>query len=94
MRCCISALFTQHSLTISLFSLSTQFHLLSFYCIFACADEPGLQVAKLFGGLDIVSMDVLHGTDGKDYVLEINDTAPVRLCLRLNLFFRTSSALK
>jgi len=34
------------------------------------------EVAKLFGGLDIVALDVLHTKDNKDFLLEINDTAP------------------
>uniref|UniRef100_A0A6B2L9H5 ATP-grasp domain-containing protein n=1 Tax=Arcella intermedia TaxID=1963864 RepID=A0A6B2L9H5_9EUKA len=35
------------------------------------AEECG----KLFGGLDILTVDAIHTTDGKDYILEINDTA-------------------
>jgi len=35
------------------------------------ADNAG----KLFGGLDILSVDAIHCSDGRDYILEINDTA-------------------
>jgi len=35
------------------------------------AEECG----KLFGGLDILTVDAIHTPDGKDYILEINDTA-------------------
>ena len=51
------------------------------------------EVAKMFGGLDIHALDVLHTQDGKwitisvlmgtqlaligkDYIIEVNDTAP------------------
>lgn len=30
---------------------------------------------KICGGLDVFAIDVLHGKDGKDYILEMNDTA-------------------
>jgi len=33
------------------------------------------ECAKAFGGLDLLALDVLHGTDGKDYIIELNDTA-------------------
>jgi len=35
------------------------------------AEECG----KLFGGLDILTVDAIHTKEGKDYILEINDTA-------------------
>lgn len=35
------------------------------------AEECG----KLFGGMDILTVDAIHSKDGKDYILEINDTA-------------------
>eukprot|EP01121_Diplochlamys_sp_Union-15-3_P017460 TRINITY_DN6149_c0_g1_i1.p1 TRINITY_DN6149_c0_g1~~TRINITY_DN6149_c0_g1_i1.p1 ORF type:complete len:278 (+),score=25.24 TRINITY_DN6149_c0_g1_i1:218-1051(+) len=35
------------------------------------ADEAG----KLFGGMDILTVDAIHTTDDKDYIIEINDTA-------------------
>jgi len=33
------------------------------------------ECAKMFGGLDIFAIDVLHTKDGKEYILEINDGA-------------------
>jgi len=35
------------------------------------AEECG----KLFGGMEILTVDAIHTKDGKDYILEINDTA-------------------
>jgi len=34
------------------------------------------EAAKLFGGLDIVSVDAIHNSkDGKEYIMEINGTS-------------------
>jgi len=33
------------------------------------------ECAKLFGGLDILGLDLVHGKDGKEWILELNDTA-------------------
>jgi len=35
------------------------------------ADEAG----KMFGGLDVFAVDAIHCTDGKEYVLEVNDSS-------------------
>lgn len=34
------------------------------------------EVAKIYGGLDIVSIDVLHGKDGKECVTDHTRTIP------------------
>merc|ERR1711988_233957 len=34
------------------------------------------EVAKIYGGLDILAIDMLHTVDGRDICLELNDTAP------------------
>ncbi|KAL6079761.1 Asparaginyl-tRNA synthetase, cytoplasmic (Asparagine--tRNA ligase) (AsnRS) [Balamuthia mandrillaris] len=46
------------------------------------ADEAGL----LFGGLDILALDVLHKEDGTNVILELNDTAN-GLCSSSSVFF-------
>jgi len=33
------------------------------------------ECAKLFGGLDIIGLDLVHGKDGNEWILELNDTA-------------------
>jgi len=33
------------------------------------------ECAKVFGGMELLSVDALHGKDGKDYILELNGTA-------------------
>jgi len=33
------------------------------------------EASKLFGGLDICALDVIHSTSGKEYILELNDTS-------------------
>lgn len=32
------------------------------------------ECSKLFGGLDMFAIDILHGKDGQEYVIELNDT--------------------
>jgi len=32
--------------------------------------------SQMFGGMDIIALDVLHTKEGKDYIIELNDTAP------------------
>jgi len=34
------------------------------------------EISQMFGGLDILAIDVLHTAEGQDYILEVNDTAP------------------
>jgi synapsin len=31
------------------------------------------ECAKMFGGIDILAVDAVHSTDGKEYILEMND---------------------
>jgi hypothetical protein len=31
--------------------------------------------SEAFGGMDLLALDGLHGSDGKDYIIELNDTA-------------------
>eukprot|EP01112_Ceratiomyxa_fruticulosa_P009245 TRINITY_DN2409_c0_g4_i1.p1 TRINITY_DN2409_c0_g4~~TRINITY_DN2409_c0_g4_i1.p1 ORF type:complete len:569 (-),score=135.11 TRINITY_DN2409_c0_g4_i1:110-1627(-) len=37
------------------------------------------EASKMFGGLDICAVDAIHAANGKEYILEINDTA-IGLC--------------
>lgn len=34
----------------------------------------GEECGKLFGGMDILTVDAIHTADGRDYILEINDS--------------------
>lgn len=31
------------------------------------------ECSKMFGGIDILAVDAIHSTDGKEYILEMND---------------------
>jgi glutathione synthase/RimK-type ligase-like ATP-grasp enzyme len=33
------------------------------------------EASSLFGGMDICALDVIHSTDGKEYILELNDSS-------------------
>eukprot|EP00026_Physarum_polycephalum_P009568 Phypoly_transcript_09696.p1 GENE.Phypoly_transcript_09696~~Phypoly_transcript_09696.p1 ORF type:complete len:325 (+),score=46.13 Phypoly_transcript_09696:161-1135(+) len=33
------------------------------------------ECSKMFGGLDILAVDAIHAANGKEYILEVNDTA-------------------
>jgi glutathione synthase/RimK-type ligase-like ATP-grasp enzyme len=33
------------------------------------------EAAKMFGGVDILAVDAIHTTDGKEYILEVNDSS-------------------
>ena len=35
----------------------------------------GFQISKLFGGLSICSLEAVVGRDGKEYLIEVNDSA-------------------
>jgi len=37
------------------------------------------ECAKIFGGLDILAVDAIHASNGKEYILEVNDSA-IGLC--------------
>jgi glutathione synthase/RimK-type ligase-like ATP-grasp enzyme len=34
-----------------------------------------VEASKLFGGMDILTVDAIHTKEGKDVILEINDSA-------------------
>ena len=36
-------------------------------------------MSNLFGGLDLVSVEAIQGKDGKEYIIEVNDSAMVLL---------------
>lgn len=64
------------------------------------------ECSKLFGGMEILAVDALHSVDGKDYIIELNDSAigmltehweeeSLKLCAmvidRMNLLFDLKS---